>query len=188
MSPAAAVAERAQALQQRFEHIHATRMADVPVCHPGLQVAALGFEPDADGCGAVGVLLTPWFMNLVWLPLAPPAPPVPAASPQAAVAAPLAVGASRVRSVGHAAFEFIGAHEDGLGAFEACSLFSPMAEFEDQAAAVATALAVLDHLRQAPTGDTQAGDERADKPAPAEAVPPRRAFLLGAGGAGRAAR
>ena len=154
---------RVQQLVAQFRHIGATRMDGVPVLHPGLQVAAVGFEPDAANGGAVGVLLTPWFMNLVWMP----PQPAPADAPP-----PLRVGELRVRNVGNASFDFIGAHEDGIGAFEACSLFSPMFEFEDQAAALATAQAVLDQLRALP--------EPEPVPAP---VPARRRFLLGGRGA-----
>jgi [NiFe] hydrogenase assembly HybE family chaperone len=140
------------ALEALFREVAATRMDGVPVLHAGLAVKAVGFERIGDG--AVGVLVTPWFMNLVWLPLEADAPP-------------LAIGASRARGVGHQRFDFIGAFEAGFGAYEACSLFSPMFEFEDQAAALATAQQVLAILRAPP-------------PAPeAPAVPSRRALLFG---------
>lgn len=156
------LARRVAALQARFELIGATRMRGLPMLHDVLKVQAVGFEPEASGQGALGVLVTPWFMNLVWLPLAPDAHAV-------------AVGTSRTRTVGPERLDFIGAHEEGLGGFEACSLFSPMFEFVDQAAAVATAQQVLALLR--PVVD-------------APELPSRRAWLTGrSGGAspGRAA-
>jgi len=55
---------RAAALEARFGDIAATRMRGVPVLHEGLAVQAVGFEAVDDGL--VGVLVTPWFMNLVW--------------------------------------------------------------------------------------------------------------------------
>jgi [NiFe] hydrogenase assembly HybE family chaperone len=146
---------RAQALAARFAHIAATRMAGVALCHPRLQVAAVGFRPDAAG-GAWGVLLTPWFMNLVWLP-------------DAGEAAPLPPGSTRRRVLGRECFEMVGAFEDGVGAFEACSLFSPMHEFADQAAALATADAALQHLRPELAA------------APASPLATRRRLLLGLG-------
>ena len=125
---------RAGALAAHFAHIAATRMAGVALCHPLLQVAAVGFRPDAAG-GAWGLLLTPWFMNLVWLPgEGDPSPP-------------LAAGSTRNRVLGTECFEMTGANEDAVGAFEACSLFSPMHDFANQAAALATAEAALQHLR-----------------------------------------
>lgn len=161
---------RVMALEALFRHIAATRMAGVPICHPGLAVAAVGFEPQPGESAAVGVLLTPWFMNLVWLPL-PAAPPT-------------AVGASRRRAVGRQAFDFIAHHEAGFGTYEACSLFSPMNEFEDQAAALATAQAVLDLLRapEAEAADAPAAPDPRGAQA-ADPVPARRRFLLGRGGA-----
>ncbi len=134
------LAARVAALEARFATIAATRMAGVPLLNERLAVAAVGFEPVEDG--AVGVLLTPWFMNLLWLP-----------GEQADTAAP---GASRRRAVGNENFEFIGAREAGIGPYEACSLFSPMFEFEDQAAALATAREVLAQLRRPPEPPPQA--------------------------------
>lgn len=148
------LAARVQALVALFRHVERTRMAGVPVFHAALQVEAVGFEPvpvePPETPAALGVLLTPWFMNLVWLPLQPDARTD-------------RVGQARVRAVGNTRFEFIGACEAGLGAYEACSLASPMFEFADQAQARATARAVLNALRP-----------------PAAAVSKgRRGFLLG---------
>lgn len=150
---------RVEQLQDVFRRIAATRMAGVPVCHPGLRVQAVGFErvPEEPGL-ALGVLVTPWFMNLVRLPLDPTQPGA------------LAERASARRVHGGHVFEFLGAFEPELGPFESCSLFSPMAEFADQAAAVATAHEVLALLRT-------------PAPAPAPVAPPpapaRRGFLFG---------
>lgn len=182
---AALLTARVHALEQRYREIAATRMAGVALCHPQLEVAAIDFAPDADGAGALGALVTPWFMNLVWLPLPKARPHDPSAPPPAA----LRVGETRRRAVGPEIFEFIGAQEGGLGNFEACSLFSPMFEFADQAAAVETARQVLRLLREPPaTADAPSGARRG-QPAPAAAptsslpskpaAPPRRAFLFG---------
>lgn len=160
---------RVQTLEQVFAHIAATRMRNVPVQNPALRVKAVGFAPQAHPQGGeylLGVLVTPWFMNLVCLPLALPI----------SDETPLGVGQKAKRQIGSDTFEFIGAHEDGVGAFACCSLFSPMFEFADHAAAIATANEVLNLLRKP-----------AAKPAPvldvkAQAVPSRRGFLFGRGG------
>ena len=157
----APLAARVRALESLFEQIAATRMQGVPVLHEGLRVAAVGFETLPGGEAALGVLVTPWFMNLVWLPLANHAEA-------------LAVGATRTRAVGSECFDFLGAYEEGFGPYEGCSLFSPMFQFEDQAAALATAEQVLVHLRRPP------------EPAP-EPMPARRAWLLGRGSSAGAA-
>jgi len=163
---------RVQTLEQVFAHIATTRMRDVPVLNPALRVQAIGFAPQADPDGGeclLGVLVTPWFMNLVCLPLA-------ASDAGESV---LGVGHKAGRQIGSQRFEFIGAHEDGLGAFACCSLFSPMFEFADHAAAVATAVEVLNLLRT-------------PVPAPPEAptveAPSRRGFLFGRGGPRAGAR
>ena len=142
----------AQRLAAAFRHIAATRMQGVPLLHPRLSVEAIGFQPlrDDDGCAATGILLTPWFMNLIWLPL-----------DGQPVAAP---GQAREHRLGVESFDFIGACEDGFGSYEMCSLFSPMFEFADQAGARATAWEILGQLRQAPAPPPAAG---------------RRAFLMG---------
>ncbi len=182
---AAPLAARVRALEQRYREIAATRMAGVALCHPQLEVAAVDFAPDADGAGALGALVTPWFMNLVWLPL-PMALTHDTSTPPPAA---LRVGETRRRAVGPEIFEFIGAHEDGLGDFEACSLFSPMFEFADQAAAVETARQVLRLLREPPATANAAAGAHHGQTAPAAAptssppskpaAPPRRAFLFG---------
>jgi [NiFe] hydrogenase assembly HybE family chaperone len=128
--------QRVQTLVGAFERIARTRMAGVPILHAGLRTEAVGFAAQLDDDaqpGLLGVLLTPWFMNLVWLP--------PADAPA------LAVGTSRLRPLGGEVLSFIAAQEEGC-CFEACSLFSPMFEFPDQAAARSVALAVLQALRQ----------------------------------------
>lgn len=154
MSVDARVASRVDALVSLFEHIATTRMAGLPVMHPGLAVEAVGFAPHtpAEAPGVVGVLVTPWFMNLVWFPCV-------------REDEPRRVGHTQERTLGDERFEFIGAHEPAFGCYEACSLFSPMFQFEGREAARATAQAVIDALR-----------------APAVALPAapaRRAFLFG---------
>jgi [NiFe] hydrogenase assembly HybE family chaperone len=166
---AAQVAARSLALQALFEQIAATRMKGVPILNPALGVIAVGFEPTADGLGAVGVLVTPWFMNLVWLPLAE-------RDAQSRPLEALAVGATRMRAVGNERFDFIGAHEAGFGAYEACSLFSPMLDFADEATALATATRVLAILRAPPPA---APSGAAAHGAPAAAATSRRALLFG---------
>lgn len=152
------VAAASAALATLFEGIAAGRMQGVPILHPALRVQAVGFEAEPDGSTATGVLITPWFMNLVRLPL----------GGDAQMAAPRE---SALRVVGRERFAFIGADEPGFGAYEACSLFSPMFEFADQDAARATAEAVLAELRRV---------DEPPSPKPAVAPDPsRRAWLLG---------
>ena len=156
---------RVQALAQAFERIGHTRMWGVPVQNPQLGVQTIGFEaaPGLDHVpeALAGILVTPWFMNLVRLPVAA----------DASAKGWLAPGRKARRTLGCERFEFIGAFEEGLGAFEVCSLFSPMFEFANQQAAVATATQVLALLREPVAAPVASANV---------ALPPsRRGFLFG---------
>jgi [NiFe] hydrogenase assembly HybE family chaperone len=153
------LAQRVARLEAAFAAIGRTRLAGLPLLHPKLQVQALGFERLADEALALGILVTPWFMNLLRLPLADSAPVLP-------------VGEVAEREVGPHRMQFMGAHEaaiGGNGRYEMCSLFSPMHEFIDHEAAVATAREVLALLRPVPAAVS----------APPVNVPARRGFLFG---------
>lgn len=196
---------RVAVLQAVFTEIAETRMAGLPLCNPRLQVEALGFEPVrqadlrasglagpesvADGRHwlpplCLGVLVTPWFMNLVCLPLLrDDRRPT--------------TGEARLLSIGGHALPFLTSHEPELGSFDCCSLFSPMQDFASAAAARATAMAVLEALRRpaaglqhgvVPTADGPAAGALQPTGAPAGNPPSRRGFLFGrAAGPGAAA-
>jgi [NiFe] hydrogenase assembly HybE family chaperone len=156
------LAARVQGLVDAFAVIGRTRMAGVPVLNPALHVQAVGFAAQQhagdEAGGALGILVTPWFMNLIWL-----------AAPDAATPP---VGETTLRVIGGEALEFIAADDETTGRYELCSLYSPMFEFEDQATACATAEAVLDALRQPPALPAATS-------VPREAAPARRNFLFG---------
>lgn len=171
----AQVAARAAALAVVFRDIEATRMQGIPLLNVRLCVQAVGFKLDRhEPQVALGVLVTPWFMNLVRLPL-----------DAAAESAFAAGGESRQRSAGAIRAAFIGAHEPSFGRYEACSLFSPVLEFADQAAALATAEEILKTLREPvpePPPNTIAlrtAATSATSARPAAPTSDRRAFLLG---------
>lgn len=178
-------AQRLQQLQHLFEQIASTRMAGLPILHPALQVEVLGFEPlpldalpqeQAAPAGLqaqpelLGILITPWFMNLLCLPLRP-------------CLRTSALAAKRELLLGAQRFEFLAHAEAGLGTFWACSLFSPMSEFVDQAQARETAVAVLQALRVKPVPAAHAAPANqpvGNSAASADAVvASRRALLFG---------
>lgn len=131
------------ALERRFEAIGRQRLQGLGLLHPGLRVQALGWRDAADG-SAWGVLITPWFLNLLRRP-----------SPGDV---PLPVGRAAVRTLGEGhELEFLGAHDEVIGAYEAVSLFSPMHAFADHAAAVVTAWEVLGLLRRPVGADEDRG-------------------------------
>jgi [NiFe] hydrogenase assembly HybE family chaperone len=173
----ARVQQRTQALVRLFEEVASTRMQGVPILNPALAVQALGFVQVGDQ--VQGVLITPWFMNLVNFPLERQPTRVQTGSQQALV-------------FGDRSFDFITGHEDAFGSYASCSLFSPMFEFPDQNTAVTTANAVLTTLR-APKPVAQAPAAPEPKAVavipPASEMPARRAFFLArrSGPAGSAA-
>lgn len=164
---------RVDALQARFVAIERERMAGIPILHPGLQVHATGFtewqpaplqagDPLQDTTVALGVLITPWFMSLLLLPLE-------------TLWHPDAVGHRLLRAPGPQSLEFLGAQDDVLGYYESCALFSPMQDFADQPHAIAVAHAVLEQLRQ----PAAPGMPQEASAVPRSAAPTRRALLFG---------
>ena len=137
-----ATTEPVAALEAAFRRIAATRMAGLPMNNAALRVQAVGFRDWADGT-CVGVLITPWAINLVL------------------VAAPggrdLYLPADRRETWRFPSgdYDFMGGQEPECGAFQFCSLFSPAFEFRDQESAVETAAAIMACL------DTDAEPDRA---------------------------
>lgn len=125
-----------QALEQTFNQILTTRMLGMPLLNPALAVRALGFGlVNRDW---LGVLITPWCMNLLMLPTTdsdwitqPPGNKFELAFP-------------------YGSFEFTVAREAQLGTYAQCSLFSPMFQFADQTAAVTAGLSALQALLSHP--------------------------------------
>jgi [NiFe] hydrogenase assembly HybE family chaperone len=155
--------QRVAALVDFYRRVQTERMQGVPILNPALSVEAVGFRraevPDVateqeHEAVAEGVLITPWFMSLVRLPLA--------LQPHGN-----RVARKFVRDFGSEGFEFIGAHDDSVGYHETCALFSPMEGFATQAQAVETALASLALVRPEPA-----------KVVAPEPVPARRAFFM----------
>jgi len=110
-----------------YRHINATAMADMPLCNDALDVAAVDFR--VSGGRAFGIMLTPWFMNLVSVPLGE----VDEVAPGFEVSLGLPAGT----------VAFTRGDLDGFGRIDSCSLFSPVFEFEDMEAALATANAAM---------------------------------------------
>lgn len=164
---------RVAALVAHFETAANGAMRDMPVVNRALRVEAIGFVQMAGEAGArgawLGVLITPWSMNLVWLP----------GATQDSEPCPRPGGKARLR-IGNVDFEWIGAHAQDVGAYACCSLFSPMFEFAGQESAAATARAVLAQLCGGEGGGQ--GDGKAVEPRAS-----RRAFLLRLGAFGSAA-
>ena len=128
-------------------------MVGVPIVNDKLAVRAIGFRPWREHW--LGILLTPWFMNLMLLPRAEAAAEVlsPPAGVEKALSPPgrgfgrggekTPVGAVRTFVFPSGSYDFVAGHEEGIGHYYSCSLFSPVFEFESQEAAEQTAEAAL---------------------------------------------
>ncbi len=121
-----------QRLEQTFNAILQQRMADVALINPKLKVQAVGFQLFRSDW--IGILITPWFMNLLLLPSQPEDWPA------------FNNGDSISRQFPQGEFHFILNNEQSLGAYASCSLYSPMFQFQQQEVAVATANAALQGL------------------------------------------
>ncbi|MGV6475817.1 [NiFe]-hydrogenase assembly chaperone HybE [Azotobacter vinelandii] len=104
------------------------RMAGLPVYNPALTVELLGWRA-VEGVGALGVLITPWCMNLFWQP------PADAELP--------ASGERAVLSLPSGDYECTLHEDERLGRHASASLCSPMQDFPGQAEARAMAGEVL---------------------------------------------
>lgn len=157
------------ALESAFRRIAATRMAGLPISHPRLAVEAVGFR-SWEGKW-LGVLVTPWAINLVLLP---------GRDPEYAA---LAVDRRQTWRFPSGEYDFMGGDDEECGAYQFCSLVSPIPEegIPDQASARAMAAEVLVRLFADPA------DEVVMAPAKAETAPrslfsgqlSRRGFLSG---------
>jgi len=144
-------------LETTFGHIRSTRMADVPILNEAIGVEAVGFREIDEGL--LGVLVTPWFMNLMLLPV------------DAAAWEGQRAGEKTLHTLPAGCYEFIAGYEDGVGDYRMCSLFSPMFEFADHSAAVETATAVMDGIMTRADAPTDTDDTDTD---PEAASAPRR--------------
>jgi [NiFe] hydrogenase assembly HybE family chaperone len=121
-----------QTLETTFNEILDKRMRDMPVVNAELSVQAIGFNRYNEDW--LGILITPWFMNLMLLPDSHSA--WRGQQP----------GTKIEKHFPYGVFEFTLGSETQLGAYALCSLFSPMFQFENQAAALTAAQAALQVL------------------------------------------
>ncbi len=120
------------ALETTFNEILDKRMRGLPIVNAALSVQAIGFSRFNKEW--LGVLVTPWFMNLLLLP----GPDSTWREQQP--------GTKIEKRFPYGAFEFTLGSEVQLGTYALCSLFSPMFQFENQTAALAAAQAALQGL------------------------------------------
>ena len=141
-----------------YREIGERAMRDLPIYNDALGVEAVGFR--RFNASIVGIMITPWFMNVVM--------------PASAVAQASLGATLRIRFPA-GDIEFSLSEVGQMGRIASCSLFSPMFEFADMAAARATAEAALAEL-MLPSDSEEAVRRREPATSPID----RRNFLRGA--------
>lgn len=133
-------------VERVFGRIAATRMAGLPLNNPALRVEACGFRT-WQGLW-LGVLITPWAINLMLLPGGNPAFRRLGPDERQRWAFPAGD------------YEFLGGGEPELGVWQTCSLFSPAFEFLHHDDARMAAQAAIEALLTAGNGSAQAIEQR----------------------------
>ncbi len=130
-------------------------MVDLPLNRDGIVVEALSFTVWQDGF--LGILITPWTMNLTYLP-------------HDVQAQTHAIGTKQRYQFGENSLEFITTYDDELGQYQVCSLESPIVSFSTQAEAKLIAKMIMDNLLPNPQQTTEKNVNN---------LVSRRAFLRG---------
>lgn len=140
-----------------FDGVLDDRVRGMPIANPRLRVEAVGFA--AIGNDQLGVLIAPWFMNLVLVPGDDDFEHHASGDRQ------------RVELPGET-IDFQVARHAGVGTYLSTPLFHSVAEFPDQKTARRIALEILASLRRPPHAATRARGST---------VVSRRRFLAGNG-------
>lgn len=135
-------------LEDRYKLILNTRMVGVPVINPEVKVQAVDFQ-DWNGY-FVGVLITPWFMNLM------------ITSCEGCTCEDLPVGSTQLHRFPSGNYEFIVGYEEGIGCYQSCSLFSPMFEFKNHEDAVMVAMETMSLIMDESNNDRSNGPRSAE--------------------------
>ena len=163
-----ALAARARQVEATWRRIHDERMRDLPLINPRVGIHAVGLRPWEGGL--LGVLVTPWCMNLLSLP----------GANDDWSDKPVLAQESLTFPSGR--YTFTVGEEAGLGKYRICSLFSPMFEFADDRAALDTAEAVMRELLREENRETPDIDGREiaarwhGEDAPSAETPPTEAL------------
>ena len=150
--------EFASLLEDCYRRIDERSIRDLPIYNDALAVEAVGFG--TRNATIAGILISPWFMNVILLPLDGS---LASRSPGSSFSHAFPVGA----------IDFNVADIDGVGRFATCSLFSPMFEFSAMDVARATAEAAIAEILTPPVDRDGQSSGRVAK------TVDRRSFLRG---------
>lgn len=126
------MSERVESFVARFEQIGRERIEGLPIYNPALEVEAIDFQVCPDGL--LGVLITPWFINIMLLP-----------TEQARWQA-YELGTKHNCNLVDGEHEFVLGEDEGVGWYLFRTVVSPTHCIKTQAAAQATARQALHDL------------------------------------------
>ena len=127
--------DRILQLVDRFTHIGETAMRELPIYNHALQVEAIGFKPTA--AGWLGVLITPWFINVVLLPKQKQEATIP-------------LGEKVTHKLISGEHVFTVGEDDELGRYDFLTLASPTLKYKSHQAACEVAQKALAKLLTPP--------------------------------------
>ena len=130
--PQAVIDEKVALLESVFNHIYKERMHDIPIINNKIEVRAIGFQQWQNSY--LCIMITPWFMNLMLLP------------GETENWDDMQETSANRHTFPSGNYEFLVGYEADIGKYQMCSLFSPMFEFADNAAAVETAEVAIKEL------------------------------------------
>jgi [NiFe] hydrogenase assembly HybE family chaperone len=122
----------AERVTRAFERIHREHMAGLPLLNNSIDIETVGFRVYQGRM--LGMLITPWMMNLVLFPRADDEWPK------------MALGDKQTHPFPGGTVRFMVNAVDGLGTFQMHSVHSPMRAFSAHAEALAEATAFLERL------------------------------------------
>jgi len=120
-----------ESLVDRYRFIYKERMQDLPIVNSALEVEAVGFR--VFDVHQIGVLISPWFMNLVLLL-------------GTDIGSRLKQGSKSTLRFPSGPVEFITSQDETLGPYLTAVLFRSVADFADQGTTRAVALEVMQEL------------------------------------------
>lgn len=133
-------------LEETFTRIQHNQMKGIPILNPVLKVEAVGFQEWDDLI--VGVLITPWFMNLMIFPREKDAWDK------------LSVGTKQTHLFPSGTYECMVNEFDGVGRCQTFPIHSPMNEFDSQEMAVFVARMFIEKLMTESENEDVALDEQ----------------------------
>lgn len=123
-----------QTMEQTFEHILQHNMQGIPILNPAIQVQALGFQHWQGR--VLGVVITPWMMNLVLLPAADED------------WSQMQLGDKQPHQFPSRSYKFMVNDIEGIGPCQTYSMCSPMRDFASHQQAVQVAQDFLENLME----------------------------------------